>query len=590
MRAVQPDRSPSPRAERVACALAFAAILGVAAVLRFYAIDLGLPHLRARPDEYPILERTVEAAQGKFDFDWGVYPPAYLYLHWLWGELALRVQAVFGLEPSASYVEVWRGAPTRLYLVQRSLSALFGCAAVVLVFAAARRWLGRATAFASALWLAVCFLHARDSHAIKPDVLVSLAAFGVVALSARLARAPSLANAVWAGLAVGAAAAAKYNGVVTAAVVCAAAWSGARARAARGVALVVPRTLLAAGAAAALFFVATSPFLLFNESSIRMLDDTLRAVFPQLFGEPSASLVDRFANVVGPDPPAWATRFGAFGTAWYHLAFSLRYGIGLAATLLAAPALARGFVSREPLLWLSAVMVASWFAVVAASPVMLARYMTPLLPALALLEGSAIAALVDALAKRSARANAWLGDREGRRTAVALALTAALMAASLASAIAHERLASREDTRVAAQRWLEQNAPARSRVLVVGTVFFPWGAPQVPPPLVQAPLPPPGVGLAQAGIDFVVAHEHELFWSTIEPGFLARRASSLELVADFDPRAGAAGGPAVFEVNDAYYLPFAGFDGVATGGPHVRILRVRRPPPRALGSVPESGG
>ena len=35
-------------------------------------------------------------------------------------------------------------------------------------------------------------------------------------------------------------------------------------------------------------------------------------------------------------------------------------------------------------------------------------------------------------------------------------------------------------------------------------------------------------------------------------------------------------GGRVFEVNDAYYLPIAGFSGVATGGPHVWIYRVRR--------------
>ena len=46
------------------------------------------------------------------------------------------------------------------------------------------------------------------------------------------------------------------------------------------------------------------------------------------------------------------------------------------------------------------------------------------------------------------------------------------------------------------------------------------------------------------------------------------------LVVDLDPRAGASGTP-VFEANDAYYLPIAGFAGVSAPGPRVRIYRVR---------------
>ncbi|MEZ4216873.1 MAG: hypothetical protein R3E88_10390 [Myxococcota bacterium] len=572
-------RAPRPSSPAAPTALdwgGLAVLLLAATALRVFALDLGLPHLRARPDEFPILERTVEAAQGRFDFDWGVYPPAYLYLHWLWGELWVHVGAAFGLLPTSDYVALWRDDAPRLYLIQRALSALCGVATVALAGIAAWRRLGRAAAASVAAWLALCFLHARDSHAIKPDALLALVALAVVVLSARLARAPSLGRAAWAGLAVGAAAAAKYNGVVTAAVVAVAAWAGARRGGARGVGLALPRTLLVAGLASAAFFVATSPFVLFNESSLRMLDDTLRAVFPQLFGAPTASLVDRFANVVGPDPPAWATRLGPFGTAWYHVAFSLWYGIGAVPTLLAAPALAFGFASREWLLRLAAVMVVSWFAVVAASPVMLARYMTPLLPALALLEGALVAGAVDAAARRSAAVRGALGEGTGRRALAALALTVVAMAGSLRSAVAHERLASRVDTRVAAQQWLAANAAPGSRVLVVGTVFFPWGAPQVPKGLVQAALPARGAGLARAGIDFVVAHDHELFWSTVDPGWLAAQGRALELVAEFDPRAGASDATPVFEVNDAYYLPIAGFSGVATGGPHVWIYRVRR--------------
>ena len=75
-------------------------------------------------------------------------------------------------------------------------------------------------------------------------------------------------------------------------------------------------------------------------------------------------------------------------------------------------------------------------------------------------------------------------------------------------------------------------------------------------------------------VDYVVTHDHELFWSTVPGDFDARARSRLELLVDLDPRAGGSGVP-IFESNDAFYLPIAGFGGVSLPGPRVRIYRVR---------------
>jgi len=547
------------------------AVVGLAAFLRFWGLGFGLPHLLTRPDEFPILEHTVLAAEGVFEYEWSVYPPAYLYLHWIWGEFWLAFQSIFGIAEGSDYAAIWKSDPSRIYRVQRGLSAASGCASVLFVGVATARRLGHVAGLGAAFWLAVCFLHARDSHAVKPDALLSLIASMAIVASAALAREPTIRRGLAAGVAVGAAGAAKYNGVVAALPVCVAAWASAWRTGVRGVGVLFPRPLLAAGGMAAFFFVATSPFLLFNEAAIQMLDDTLRAVFPQAFDSLSETGADRFEFLVGPTPPEWATQYGRLGTLWYHAAFSLNHGTGLLATCLALPAVVWGLFSREWLLRSASVFVLGWFVSVAASPVMLARYMTPLLPALAILESALLVALVGALAAR------FPAFRSGRLRAACFAALIGLVGAQpLVSAVSHEQLLRRDDTRELATRWLAANTPRGSRISVVGTHLIPWGAPRLPWGRVPV-LHRTAQNVRTQRVDYVVTHDHELFWSTPDPGWMRRNERWLVEVADFDPREGALGVP-TFEVNDAYYVPIAGFSGVTRPGPRVRVYRVQKGP------------
>ena len=73
-----------------------APIVLVAAVLRFWGLSLGLPHLMARPDDEGILLMTGRVAAGHLDLDWAVYPSAWVYLCWLWGALTLHASE-FGI-------------------------------------------------------------------------------------------------------------------------------------------------------------------------------------------------------------------------------------------------------------------------------------------------------------------------------------------------------------------------------------------------------------------------------------------------------------------------------------------------------------
>src|SRR5262249_13243674 len=158
-----------------------------------------------------------------------------------------------------------------------------------------------------------------------------------------------------------------------------------------------------------------------------------------------------------------------------------------------------------------------------------------------------------------------------RRAIVAFAVAMLVLAAEpLRSAVAHDRLAARTDTRVLASRWLAEHATPGANVRVLGSRFWPWGVPQIPPNLHAIDVPPTSDALAAAKVAYVVTHDHTLFSSHVPPALMATLAPRLHLLADFDPFVPGRAGEAVFEMSDAYYIPFHGFGAVTRPGPHVR--------------------
>jgi hypothetical protein len=525
------------------------AIVLVAAVLRFWALDMGLPHPMTRPDEEMILALTGPTGSWA-DETRAVYSPAYVSLVRVWGKAGLRVLAAVGGPPAAPYADVLREHPERLLLVDRALSALAGVAAVVLLMAVTRRGLGEPAALVAGTLLATSFLHVRDSHAVKPDALLTLGVVAGLGAVLPLARGATLGRGAAAGLVIGLATAAKYPALILFVPAYVAAVMGSTGS---GWRRLVPGAMLVAAAVAAIVFVATSPWLLADPAGRAAVFGVARNIFPLAFPAPPTPRFPK--DLVGLPPPlAW------WGGLVHHAGFSLRYGAGLLATLLLPVAVAWGLVSRRPLALLSAVFAVVYYVANSLSPMILARYMTPLVPALAVLE----AGLVVALAARVR------GPR--LRGAVVVLAAAALSAEPLASAVAHDRLAARTDTRVLAAEWIAANVPPGSRVAMIGTQLWSWGEPVLPPTLTLVRAKPDAAALDAERVQYVVAHDHVLFSSHIDPGAMEALAPRLRLLAEFDPFTGDRAA-AVFEDLDAYYIPMHGFGAVDRPGPRVRIYR-----------------
>jgi hypothetical protein len=232
---------------------------------------------------------------------------------------------------------------------------------------------------------------------------------------------------------------------------------------------------------------------------------------------------------------------------------------------LATPlALLTGLSGRQAAFWrLSASFCLAYYLTISWSQVGLARYLTPLTPLLALLVARMLAAAAE-----------W-GTQPWQRAAVLALGTGLLIAEPLASTVAHNRIATRADTRVQTTEWLAAHVPPGSVVARLGSLYFQIADPALPPGLQAVELPLGETNLDRYGVSWVVVHDHSLSFSRPVAEQLRTLAPRLMLQAEFSPSAPGVGEgfPGGFEGEDAYYIPFWAFDGVVRPGPRVRIYR-----------------
>jgi hypothetical protein len=485
----------------------------------------------------------------------------------------MAVADVFGAESTGGLSKTLLTRPDRIFLYGRTFSATAGTLAVLLVIGLARREWGNATAVAAGLLVATCFLHARDSHALKPDALLSLGVLASLWASTALAERASPARIGAAGLAFGLAMAAKYTGLLMGVPL----WlAGVLSSPARGARRLLPGAAIAAGLIGAAVFVATSPRLVLEGPLLDLARSIAAIALPDLVPAAAegsvvgsgAELSSIYAAPPGIDLADYRDRSWYHGLV-FHSTFSMWYGMGAAATLLAPFALAWGFVQRRPLPLLASVTCVVQLAVMGLTPAVTARYLTQVLPVLLLLEAGMLGALVQRLAAKRLR-QGLVPKRQG----LALAASVLLVAGQpLLAILGHNRIAAETDTRVLASRWLDENAAPGTRIAFAGGVLMPYGQPIPPDDLeVVAHGLDPDV-LAKANTQILVTHDHPLYFSSLDPEALAALTPRLRRLASFDPRAGATDSrEAVFEDTDAYYIPFHGFDRVSRPGPRVEVF------------------
>ena len=186
------------------------AILAAAAFVRFWALNFGLPHPAARPDEEAIGALAGSYLSGTFRPTDFTYPPLFPLLvalaSWLsFWRLPATLRA-FGLpfEPGDPTTSAQR-------ILARVLGAAAGVFSVWLLFRIARRLFGDRTALVAAAFLALAFLHVRDSHFGVTDVPMTCMVLAGFLAILKMSESGTRRDLLIAGICTGLAVATKYN-------------------------------------------------------------------------------------------------------------------------------------------------------------------------------------------------------------------------------------------------------------------------------------------------------------------------------------------------------------------------------------------
>ena len=193
-------------------------ILALGFALRIVGIHFGLPHLY-HADEPIVVNHAL--AYGAWDFNPHFFkiPPLVSYLLFtIYGGYYLLGYLTGSFRNVQDFEQLFYSDPSSFYLLARIVfGACLGTAAVYLLYRLIVKHFSRPHALLSAFFLAICFLHVRDSHYIYADI--PLAAVILIAFCFLLRIAEDKASFkihFWTGVMIGLAAATKYNGAALA--------------------------------------------------------------------------------------------------------------------------------------------------------------------------------------------------------------------------------------------------------------------------------------------------------------------------------------------------------------------------------------
>jgi hypothetical protein len=519
--------------------LVLAIILALAAALRIWGIDFGLPNIVTRPDENTVIGAAARfTINATLDPDFFNYPTLYLYVIGALYASACTAAVAVGRSPTVhACASAWPIDWTPLFITARAVTAFAGVAGVAAVVALGRR-LDRLAGPIAGLLLASAFLHVRDSHFAVTDVPMTTLVLVSLVLLLRAHERPSATRFALAGLFGGLAAATKYNGVLIVAAALASQIAAWRDR--RDVSRLRYTRLLLFAAAAIAGFTAGTPYA---------------AIAPgRVWRDASSEAVHLLAVHGGIQ----------LGVGWvYHAAVTLPNGVGWCLFVMGLAGAVLALSRRTAAAWIVFAFPAIYYAVAGRGYTVFTRYMTPVVPFLCL--GAAV--LIASVARAAA----------ARRPSIGWAAAGVLLAAStvpnVVKSVQFDRVMSRTDSRVLATNWLsERVAPGASILLVCSSYGKPqlWERGKALPYQVMTWEQDSIAVIAGARPDVVVVEESGLRYYSAVPAALGAVLADYTLqqvIAGSNPRR-----QHVYDQQDAFYLPIDTFSGVVRPGPTFRIF------------------
>ncbi len=183
-------------------------VLLVAFLLRVYGIRFGLPHIY-HPDEPAVVGPVHLMVQtGDFNPHWFNWPSLYFYIQ----VFVYVARFLFGAS-RGSYASLADVTLPGFYFWGRLVTALLGTFTVYVVYLIGKKMFDRETGLLGASFLALYFLHVRDSHYLTVDVPATFFVALSFLFSYLVLEKNETKHYILAGLIAGLAAATKYNAI-----------------------------------------------------------------------------------------------------------------------------------------------------------------------------------------------------------------------------------------------------------------------------------------------------------------------------------------------------------------------------------------
>lgn len=543
------------RQKQITSLLILAGILALALSLRLWGIRFGLPYAY-HVDEPTYVSAALNLGAGII----GRQPNPTGLINILFGEyagyfIAGRIAGVFA--SATEFERAYRADPTVFLLLSRLTSAILGALTALVAYALGKALHGQRLGWLAALFLAVAFLHVRDSHYGVPDVAVTFFVSLSVLFCLLTVQRPSRWW-LWMAAATGGFALATKWSVWPLLITLFMAVVLRRVQGrARGMEIPIALLCFTGGFAAGGFQLLLKPGI--------YLEYALREQQAGAGGGFGAWQVDTV-------------------TGWVFYLKTLTYGFGIVLLVLAILGCLKRLVHMIRTRDMASLVLLSfpvlYFLVMGASRHYFARYALPLIPFAALFAAEAIVDLMSRLEIRKVRfGKGW----------VALLVVLAI-AEPLTRDILHDKIMTQQDTRTIAKNWIEANIPGGAKIAIDWPMHGPALATEErPTPLSDRIYDVTTIGATglsehpirwykDEGYDYLIASSYIYDLSLVDQEWDAKRRSfyasldqELTLVKEFRPSSDDVDLPFVF---DEIYGPIVSLWQRNASGPTLKLYNL----------------
>lgn len=413
--------------------------VGLALVIRLCGIRYGLPFVYWT-DEYHEVMRALELGAGGFNLSRTGKGGFYLILFLEYGFYYVGLKLTGLVSNAQEFAEQFVRDPTAFYLMGRATAAVFGCATVAAVFYLARQAYSATAGLLAALFLAFNVLHVDLSHRVGVDIPMTFFATLALYFGGRIASDGQRRDYVLAGLCAALATTTKLPGIlVLLPLLIAHTYHVARSPDGP-VRWLVSSGLWQSAAVFVVVLASTNPGLLLHFDAL------------SLFTTPPNGLVEE-------DSLGTVVAVGSVGRPNLYLFYLnvLKSSMGWPLFVLSLVSVGHAIWKHRPsdVMLLSFALI-NYLAISSTSSEFLyyPRYALPIIVALSILSGMAVADLLPLISRL-------------RKLSIVV-LVSALIAWPVAFAIEETYLLTQTDTRTEAKAWFDAHVPAGSKVLIEG--------------------------------------------------------------------------------------------------------------------------